>query len=89
MVNREREKREGNNGIEMEKWEKYFRKQLRGVEEKVMRGERGETEAEEGEEEIRKEEVVLTLKKFKDGKAVREDGILAKVWKYGEEKIKD
>lgn len=35
-----------------------------------MREERGRTEAGEEEKKIRKEEVVLTLKKLKDGKAI-------------------
>lgn len=66
----EKEKKERDNKVKIEKWEKYFKKQLRGIEEKVMREERGGTEAGEEEKKIRKEEVVLTLKKLKDGKTI-------------------
>lgn len=87
IVNRERKRKKWmNEGIEMAKWDEYFKGLLRGVEWRVIKGsDRGEKEDEE--KELTREEVEEMIKKLKDGKAMEEDGIPNKVWKYGRKEV--
>lgn len=70
----------------MEEWDRYFRGLLGGVEWKTVWG-IGRREGSDGEEELRKEEVIRAVKKMKDGKAIGGDGIAGEVWKYGGEEV--
>lgn len=88
IVNRERKrKKRVNEGIEMEEWD-YFKELLGGVEGRVVSG-IGREKREEGEEELRKEEVMEVIRKLKDGKAMGSDGIPNEVWKYGGEEVRE
>lgn len=55
-----------------------------GVERKVVMGKEAGRE-EDGEEELRVEEIKKVIKLTKEGKAIGEDGIPNEVWKYGGE----
>lgn len=58
------------------------------VEWKVVQGIGGEKEI-DGEEDIKKEEIERALKKIKDGKAIKGDGIPAEMWKYEGKEMKE
>jgi len=88
VVNRERRKgRGGGSGIGIEEWESYFKKQLGGVDWKVVRGVRRLRGGEE--EGVRREEIVRAVGKLRVGKAAGGDGIPAEVWKFGGESVID
>jgi len=89
VVNRERGKRKGGGvGIEIEKWEEYFKTQFGSVEWRMVKGERIR-KAVDGEEDVKKGEVEKVLKNMKDGKSAGGDGIPAEIWKYGGKRMKE
>ncbi|CAD6215390.1 GSCOCG00011179001-RA-CDS [Cotesia congregata] len=93
VVNEGRKRRGAINAdIEMEKWDEHFRESLGGKEDMVRReGSVKEEITEERDEmeegDITLEEVKDMVKKMKDHKAMREDGIPNEAWKYGWEKV--
>jgi len=86
VINKERRRKvKVNKEIGMEEWDSYFRRMLGGSEFRVRReikrtGEKEGVEGEEGEEEIKFEEVDRAIRKLKKGKTAGEDGIQNEVW---------
>ncbi|XP_071578413.1 uncharacterized protein [Temnothorax nylanderi] len=88
LIRRVRKRRKRiNEDIRLEEWEKYFMELMGGVENRVVKGERGKDRQEE--EEIEWEEVRHVIKKLKTGKAIGKNGIPNEAWKYrGEEMVR-
>lgn len=83
IVNKERRKRKRiNESIDIEEWDSYFKKLLGGVEGGIG-AERERERGDDGEEEINRKELKLIVRRMKDRKATKEDGIPNEVWKYG------
>lgn len=87
MVNRKRRrKKRVNEGIKVKEWEKYFKKLLGGINNRVVRGLRREVgrglRREDEKKSLDKEEIRKVIKSMKDRKASGMDGIPAEVWKY-------
>lgn len=78
----EEERKKGRAIIELEEWDRYFKGLLGGVEWRVRRG-MGREMGEDGEEELKIEEIREVIKRLKDGKAIGGDGVPNEVWKYG------
>lgn len=70
-----------NEGIELEEWDRYFKGLLGEIEWRVRRG-MGREVGEDGEEELKIEEIREVIKRLKDGKAIGGDGVPNEVWKY-------
>lgn len=88
MVNREKKMRERIEGnIKVEKWVKYFKGLLGGVEKRRKRGRRKVREGDR-ELEITRGEVKRVIGRLREGKAVGKDGIPGEIWKYRGEKVK-
>lgn len=84
IVNRERKgKKRVNEGLEIGEWKEYFMRLLGGVEDRVIKGEGQGTAGREEEEEIGREEFKRVIRKMRDGKTWRLDGIPGEVWKFG------
>jgi len=63
---------------------------LGGIEERVVMEEgRNREEEKEEETEINRKEIREAIKKLKDGKAIRENGIPEETWKYGREILEE
>ncbi|KMQ90798.1 stress response protein nst1-like protein [Lasius niger] len=87
VVNRERKRRRVvNEGIEAKEWKEHFMRLLGGVERKVMKGGTGRR-MEDGEQEIRRDEIRKIIEKLKKGKAAGGDGVPNEVWRQGGERV--
>ncbi|XP_033175429.1 golgin subfamily A member 6-like protein 22 [Bombus impatiens] len=77
--------------IREEEWKNHFIETLEGTENKEDRRTEGRREEEESKEErednIEKEEIVLQIRKLKEKKATREDGLENEVWKYAPKEV--
>lgn len=89
VINKERgRKREIDERIKMKEWEKCFKKQLEGVEWKMIGGSQRE-KGEEEEQSLQKEEVIRVIKRLSDKKAMEVHGIPSEIWKYSREKMRE
>lgn len=78
VVNERKRSGRVNDGILMSEWKNYFKKLLGGgVSWKVVRG--MQVWNKENGEDLRREEVVVVVRKMRNGKATKTDGILAEV----------
>lgn len=83
VINRKRNKRKKVNiEIEMKEWREQFMGLLGEVEERVKRG-REDKGRRGGEEDIRREEIRVVLRKMKNGKTAGMDEVPSEVWRYG------
>lgn len=67
----------------MDNQREHFIRVLGGVEKRVSGGGKRVEENEKGEEDISIAEIKRAIRKLKDEKAVRIDGIPGEAWKYG------
>nr|XP_033199429.1 histone-lysine N-methyltransferase, H3 lysine-79 specific-like [Bombus vancouverensis nearcticus] len=93
-INNYRRRREVvDEAIREEEWKNHFMETLEGTEneeDKRTEGWREEEESkEEREDNIEKEEVILQIRKLKEKKATREDGLENEVWKYAPKEVEE
>ncbi|XP_050494320.1 golgin subfamily A member 6-like protein 6 [Bombus huntii] len=91
-INKYRRRREVvDEAIREEEWKNHFMEALEGTENKEDKRTEGWREEEESKEErednIEKEEVILQIRKLKEKKATREDGLENEVWKYAPKEV--
>jgi len=90
VINREKKKWKGlNKDIEIEEWDGFFRKQLGGVENKIIRGVEREKEKDGRRRGFGEEKNKGIKRRLKDSKTIRVDGMPNEVWRYGGEGIEE
>lgn len=70
----------------MEEWDGYFRILLGGVDGKIVIG-LTEGIREDEERDLNRDEIRMAIRRQKDNKAIRMDGIPEEIWKYEGEKM--